>query len=214
MDVAGVILAGGLSRRMGQDKALLPLAGRPLLAHVIDRARPQVLSLVLNANGDASRFAAFGLAVVADSIDNHVGPLAGILAGLDWVARERPETGFVASFACDTPFFPRDLVARLVAVAGKSGERLVCAASGGRVHPVFALWPVALREELRRAIVADGVRKVDIFTARHDAVIVEFAAAPFDPFFNINNPDDMARAEGLLAMAVAARDNGGAGPGD
>ncbi len=212
MNIAGVILAGGLSRRMGRDKALAPLAGRPLLAHIVDRVRPQVAALMLNANGELGRFADFGLPVFPDSIEHHVGPLAGILAGLDWAARDLPGTSHVASFACDTPFLPRDLVVRLAAAA--SGEGVVCAASGGRTHPVFALWPVGLREPLRRAVVADGVRKVDIFASRHRVALVEFGSLPIDPFFNINGPEDLLRAEGLLAIAASSRDNGGIDPGD
>jgi molybdenum cofactor guanylyltransferase len=203
--VAGVILAGGLSRRMGGgDKSLRPLAGRPLLAHIIERARPQVAALALNANGDAARFAAFGLPVVADSVADFAGPLAGVLAGLDWAAESVPGCSHVASFAGDAPFLPHDLVARLAAALAQ-GNELACAASGGRSHPVFGLWPLALRNALRRALVEEGIRKVDVWTRRYALAAVDFAAIPLDPFFNANRPEDLAEAERLVAISPCGR---------
>ncbi|MGE0723072.1 MAG: molybdenum cofactor guanylyltransferase MobA [Alphaproteobacteria bacterium] len=196
--IAGVLLAGGLSRRMGGgDKSLRTLAGRPVLDHVVARARPQVAALALNANGDPARFASYGLPIVPDDVPEFPGPLAGVLAGLDWAAGEAGAT-HVASFATDAPFLPADLVARLAA-AVDGGADLACAASGGRAHPVFGLWPVALRQELRRAVVDEGIRKVDRFTARFRLVQVDFAVAPVDPFFNVNRPADLAAAEAWLA---------------
>jgi len=200
--IAGVVLAGGLSRRMGGgDKSLKLLAGRPILAHIVERARPQVAALALNANGDAARFAAFGLPVVPDSVPDFAGPLAGVLAGLDWAAERVPGATHVASFAGDAPFLPRDLVARLAAPVAQGRHALACAASAGRAHPVFGLWPVALRAALRRAVAEEGIRKVDAWTARYDLVTVEFATVPIDPFFNANRPDDLAEAERLVTSA-------------
>ena len=202
MIIAGVVLAGGLSRRMGGgDKSLKLLAGRPILAHIVERARPQVAALALNANGDAARFAAFGLPVVPDSVPDFAGPLAGVLAGLDWAAERVPGATHVASFAGDAPFLPRDLVARLAAPVAQGRHALACAASAGRAHPVFGLWPVALRAALRRAVAEEGIRKVDAWTARYDLVTVEFATVPIDPFFNANRPDDLAEAERLVTSA-------------
>lgn len=202
MKLVGLLLAGGQSRRMGGgDKALRELAGVPLLARVIERLRPQVETLVLNANGDPARFAAFGLPVVADGVPGFAGPLAGVLAGLDWAAANRPDCPAVVSAATDAPFLPKDLAARLVAAANEAGADLACAASGGRAHPVFGLWPVWLREDLRQAVVAQGVRKVDQWTARHRLVAVEFADRPLDPFFNANRPEDLAAAAQLLTAA-------------
>jgi molybdenum cofactor guanylyltransferase len=199
-NVAGVILAGGLSRRMGGgDKCLRPVRGKPLLAHIIERARPQVSALVLNANGDPARFASFGLPVVADSIEGFAGPLAGILAGLDWVATNAPRCAYVASFAGDAPFLPVDLVDRFLAAMEREHADLACATSGGQAHPVFGLWRVDLREDLRRALVDEQLHKVDRWTARHKLVQVDFPAAPVDPFFNANHPEDLAEAERLLA---------------
>jgi len=198
--VAGVILAGGLSRRMGGgDKCLRMLGGRPLLAHIVERVRPQVEALVLNANGDPTRFAAFGLPVASDVVEGFSGPLAGILTGLEWAAAHAPDCRFVASFASDAPFVPRDLVARLLAAVEAEGADLACAVSDGQAHPVFGLWRVDLAGALRRAVAEEGIHKVDRWTARYKLVQVDFATRPFDPFFNANRPEDLAEAERLLA---------------
>jgi molybdenum cofactor guanylyltransferase len=199
--IVGVLLAGGLSRRMGGgDKSLRLLDGRTILARIIERAAPQVDRLVLNANGDPARFGAVGLPIVADGVEGFPGPLAGVLAGMEWAARELPEARWLASFATDAPFLPLDLVDRLVAAAGKAGVRLACAASAGQAHPVFGLWPIDLRGDLRRAIRDEGLRKVDLWTGRYGLVEVDFPAAPVDPFFNTNRPEDLAEAERLQAL--------------
>ena len=202
MKVIGVLLAGGQSRRMGGgDKALRLLGGSTLLERVIKRLRPQVDALVLNANGDPTRFVDFGLPVVPDSVPDFAGPLAGVLAGLDWAAARRPDCTFVVSVATDAPFLPPNLVVRLVEGVGRNGSALACAASGGRSHPVFGLWPVRLREDLRRAVIEEGVRKVDQWTARYRLVTIPFDDRPIDPFFNVNRPEDFAAAEALLKAA-------------
>jgi molybdopterin-guanine dinucleotide biosynthesis protein A len=200
VEIIGVLLAGGLARRMGGgDKPLRLLAGRPLLDHVIQRLQPQVAGLVLNANGDPARFAAYGLPVVADSIPDYAGPLAGILAGLDWAAENRPDCPLIATVATDAPFLPRDLVRRMAEALAVNRADLACAASAGQTHPVIGLWPVQLREDLRRAVVDEGVRKVDVWTARHRLAVVPFSDQPIDPFFNANRPEDLDRAAALLA---------------
>jgi molybdopterin-guanine dinucleotide biosynthesis protein A len=198
--VLGLLLAGGRARRMGGgDKCLRRLGGRTLLERVAERLRPQVTGIVLNANGDPARFAGFGLPVVADGVAGFAGPLAGVLAGLDWTASERPDLPWLVSIATDTPFFPTDLVARLVAAAEAGSADLACAASAGRTHPVFGLWPVRLRDELRRALVEEGLRKIDAWTVRHHLATVDFPARPIDPFLNVNTPQDLAEAERLAA---------------
>lgn len=194
-EVAGVILAGGRATRMGGgDKGLRVVAGRRLIDHVIERLAPQVGAMAINANGDAARWAEFGLPVLADSLPDYPGPLAGVLAGMDWAA----ENGFAAvvSVAADTPFFPRDLVLGLSAAAGPSGLCLAASPDEtGRIQrqPTFGLWPVALRHDLRAAL-SGGLRKVVIWTERHQAGQAVFAGAA-DPFFNVNTPEDLARAE-------------------
>lgn len=196
-DVAGVLLAGGRARRMGGgDKCLRELAGQTLLARVIARAAPQVGPLVINANGDPARFAAYGLPVAPDSIEGFAGPLAGVLSGMDWAADNAPDCPWIATFATDAPFFPMDLVARLRAAT--EGADMACAASDGRAHPVFGLWPVRLRDALRRAMTEEDIRRVDVWTARYRLAQVDFAAHPIDPFFNANRPEDLAKAEDFL----------------
>ena len=203
--VAGVLLAGGQSRRMGGgDKCLRPLAGRPILAHIIERARPQVGHLLLNANGDPARFAGFGLPVEPDVVEGFAGPLAGVLTGLEWCAAHAPGARWLASFACDAPFFPKNLVAKLLAAVEAENAELACAASNGRSHPVFGLWPLSLRAELRRVMVEEEIRKVDLWTARHrlagvDFPPVETPAGPLDPFFNANSPEDLEQAAQFAA---------------
>ena len=175
--VAGVLLAGGLARRMGGgDKCLRPLAGETLLARVIARAAPQVGPLILNANGDPARFAPYDLPVVADVVEGHAGPLAGILTALDWAAENAPHHPLMASFATDAPFLPRDLVATMVEARDMAGADLACAASGGRAHPVFGLWPVELRADLRQALVEQGEREEDVGThaGMHDTSTLLF----------------------------------------
>ena len=198
--VVGVLLAGGLARRMGGgDKCLRPLAGETLLARVIARVAPQVDPLILNANGDPARFAAYEVPVVADVVEGYAGPLAGILTALDWAAEHAPHHPLVASFATDAPFLPRDLVETMVEARDLAGADLACAASDGRAHPVFGLWPVELRADLRDALVEQGERKIDRWTASHRLVEVAFPCAPVDPFFNANREDDLAEAERLIA---------------
>jgi len=202
--IVGLLLAGGQSRRMGGgDKALRVIGGVSLLQRVIERLLPQVETLVLNANGDPARFAGFGLTVVPDSVPGFAGPLAGVLAGLDWTADHCPNCTHVVSVATDAPFLPRDLVSRLLRDMEKSGAELACAASGGQPHPVIGLWPVRLREDLRRAIVDETVRKVDVWTARHRLAVVPFPDEPIDPFFNANRPEDLTTAAALLAVETA-----------
>lgn len=198
----GVILAGGLARRMGGgDKGLLELGGRPILHHVIDRLSPQVEGLALNANGDPARFAGFGLPVLPDSVPGFAGPLAGVLAGLDWAAGQGAEA--IVTAAADTPFFPCDLVPCLQLASEEMAHPLALAATPdperGRVrHPTFGLWPVALREDLREAL-AGGLRKVVLWTDRHGGREALFpVTGGMDPFFNVNTPEDLARAQAML----------------
>jgi molybdopterin-guanine dinucleotide biosynthesis protein A len=202
----GLLFAGGLSRRMGGgDKSLRALGGRPMIAHAVETLRPQVDALAINANGDPARFAAFGLPVVSDREADFAGPLAGLLAGMDWARKHHPGAAHVATAACDTPFFPGDLVARLREAAQACGaaDAIAIASSEGQGHFVFGLWPVALAEDLA-AYLAEGRRKVQDWIERHPNVSAAFALVPVggtavDPFFNINTPEDLARAEAMLA---------------
>jgi molybdenum cofactor guanylyltransferase len=199
----GLVLAGGLARRMGGgDKALISVAGVPILDRVLERLRPSCKGIVLNANGDPSRFSRWGLPVVADSIPDFAGPLAGILAGLDWAAANAPGIEVMASVPGDCPFIPKDLVPRLHAARAAAAEPLACARSGEWRHPVVGLWPVALRDDLRRALVDENLRKIEVWTARHGVAIADWPTEPVDPFFNVNTPEDAAAAE-RIAMKHA-----------
>ncbi|MFN3890435.1 MAG: molybdenum cofactor guanylyltransferase MobA [Beijerinckiaceae bacterium] len=196
---ACVILAGGLARRMGGgDKPLRSVGGRTILDRVIDCVRPQCSAIALNANGDPARFAQWGLPVVADTIEGFAGPLAGVLAGMDWAAENAPGAMFMLSVAADCPFLPNDLVARLESVREVGNADISVAHSAGQAHPVVALWRISLRDELRRALVEENMRKIDRWTARYKMASSEWAVDPVDPFFNANTPDDIAEAERLL----------------
>jgi molybdopterin-guanine dinucleotide biosynthesis protein A len=198
LTIPGVILAGGLARRMGGgDKCLVRVAGRPILTHIIESVQPQVSALALNANGDPSRFVGFALPVIPDESKDFAGPLAGILAALEWAAGKAEPIHHVLTVPGDTPFLPRDLVVRLVAGLAKGAE-LSLASSGGRRHPVIALWPVASRADLRRAIRSEGLRKVEAWVSRFVTTAVEFDSCGGDPFLNINTPDELAEAEQRL----------------
>ena len=196
----GVILAGGRATRMGGgDKGLREVGGKRLIEHVIDRLQPQCAGIAINANGDPARLHGFGLPVLADSLPDQPGPLAGVLAGLDWAAALGATS--VVTAAADTPFFPQDLVKRLQAEAGASG--LCLAASPDETgkmqrQPTFGLWPVALREDLRTALLG-GLRKIVLWTDQHGAGLARFDSQPYDPFFNVNTPEDIAKAERLLS---------------
>ena len=191
----GLVLAGGLARRMGGgDKALLRIGDATILERVLDRLTPQCSGVILNANGDPGRFAFTRLPVVADDVPGFAGPLAGILAGLDWAATHAPSVAWIASVPGDCPFLPRDMVARLHAARATDHQPLACARSGEWRHPVVGLWPVALRADLRHALVMEGLRKIEVWTGRHGVAIADWPTAPVDPFFNVNTPDDAAEA--------------------
>jgi len=197
MTVLGIILAGGLARRMGgQDKAFLSLDGAPLLDRALVRLGPQVEALAINSNAQAARFAGYAPALVPDLDDSRAGPLAGVLAGLTHA--EAVGASHVVTVAVDTPFFPLDLVQRLRAAAQEQSMPLACAATGERTHPVFGLWPVALRADLAQTL-ASGERKVDRWTGRHGCAVARWGAEPFDPFFNVNTPEELAEAERLVS---------------
>jgi len=195
----GLVLDGGLARRFGGvDKGLLPLAGRPMIAHAIDRLRPQCATLAISANGDPTRFADFDLPVLPDDPPGFAGPLAGVLAGLEFCLRRSPRLALVASLPADAPFAPSDLVARLCAARRASDAMIAIAASGGRTHHVAALWPVSLAADLRRALTEEGLRKVEDFAARYPLALAEWLGDLVDPFLNVNSPEDLTRAEALL----------------
>jgi molybdenum cofactor guanylyltransferase len=197
----GLVLAGGLARRMGGgDKARIRVGGATILARVLACLKPQCDRIIINANGDPARFADAGLPIVPDDVPDFAGPLAGILAGLDWAATHAPQIEWLLSVPGDCPFLPKDLLTRLHDARLAAGTPLACARSGEWRHPVVALWPVARREDLRRALVQEGLHKIEIWTARHGIAIADWPAAPIDPFFNVNTPDDAARAEALTAQ--------------
>jgi molybdenum cofactor guanylyltransferase len=193
----GILLAGGLARRMGGDKTLIELGGIPLLAHAAAALEPQCRSLIVSANGDPKRFSCFDFPCVADDLPGVLGPLAGILSCLDWIGARYPDVPLALSVPADTPFLPQDLVARLES-ARQRGASIACARSGSRLHPAVALWPVALRGALRRALVDDHIRKVETFVRDSSLAIVDWPTEPYDPFFNVNEPKDLQTAEAIL----------------
>ena len=196
----GAIIAGGLARRLGGgDKGLRMIGDRTVLSRLVDRLTPQVTRLMLNANDDPRRFQGLGLPVVADSLSDYPGPLAGVLAALEWTALSAPEIEWVVTVPGDAPFMPRDLVPRLHARRLGDSAILACAGSQGRIHPVIALWPVSIRDALRHAVAKDGIRKVDTFMQAYSRSIVEWEAEPVDPFFNVNTPQDLSEADHLVA---------------
>jgi len=198
--IVGVILAGGQGRRLGGvDKASSVLGEKPLIEHVIARVRPQVSDLIINAAGDPARFDSLDLPVVPDVVEGFAGPLAGVLTGLEWMSAHRPDAKWLASFAVDTPFLPYDLVDRLAVAVSGEGVDMACAKSADRTHPVVALWPVRLIDDLRHALTVEDIRKIDRWTARHHIVHVNFNPVTvdggvFDPFFNVNRPEDVIEA--------------------
>jgi molybdenum cofactor guanylyltransferase len=194
----GLVLAGGLARRMGGgDKARLRIGGTTILDRVLARIAPQCMGVIINANGDPARFADTGLPVVADSVPDFAGPLAGILAGLDWAAANLPDCAWLLSVPGDCPFLPKDLAAQLHEARAALATPLACARSGEWRHPVVGVWPVRLRDDLRRALIDENLHKIEIWTARHGVAIADWPAEPVDPFFNVNTPEDAARAEAI-----------------
>jgi molybdopterin-guanine dinucleotide biosynthesis protein A len=195
----GAILAGGLARRLGGgDKTLRLVGGQTVLTRLIERLRPDVTRLIINANDDPERFAVHGLPIVADSLPDHPGPLAGVLAALDWTAASEPSIAWVVTAPGDAPFLPKDLVTRLHEACRREGAQLACAGSLGRTHPVVALWPVSIRHELRQVLTERGIRRIDRFTEPYKRAVVEWNATPVDPFFNVNTPEDLAEADRLV----------------
>jgi molybdopterin-guanine dinucleotide biosynthesis protein A len=197
----GLVLAGGLARRMGGgDKAFLKIAGKTILERVLSRFQPQCTALILNANGDPKRFEIYKLPVVADDIPDFAGPLAGILAGLDWATINAPQIEFIASVPGDCPFLPRDLVPRLHAARIEEKRPLACAKSGDWRHPVAGIWPTSLRANLRHALTREGLHKIEVWTGKHGVAVATWPDEPIDPFFNVNTPEDLARAGDIAAQ--------------
>ncbi|KQY98146.1 molybdenum cofactor guanylyltransferase [Pseudolabrys sp. Root1462] len=198
----GLVLAGGLARRMGGgDKALIKIGRSTILDRVLATLSGQCIDIVINANGDPARFADTGCVVVPDSLPDFPGPLAGILAGLDWLAAQDNGIEWLLSAPGDCPFLPDDLVERLHEARRRmgAGMPLACARSGEWRHPVVGLWPLALRADLRKAVTEEGVRGVEVFTARHGIAIADWPDQPVDPFFNVNTSDDVAKAQAIAA---------------
>ena len=194
VDIAGVILAGGQSSRMGGgDKSLKLLGNKTILEHVIERLSPQVATMVLNANGDPQRFSRFGTPVIQDQTDGFLGPLAGVLSGLEWAEKN----GFqrIITVAADTPFFPKTLVRDLCSAVSNSSAPIALAATQPfgmhkiNRHPTFGLWPISLRNNLKDSLNV-GIRKVIIWTELHGYIDVLFESGEHDPFFNVNTHAD------------------------
>lgn len=202
----GLVLSGGLARRMGGgDKSLIEIGGVTILERVLSRMKPQCSRLIINANGDPSRFGFTGLPIVPDDIPDFAGPLAGILAGMDWAAANEPNTEYIVSVPGDCPFLPRELVQRLEEARKREGKPLACAKSGDWRHPVVGLWPVALRAALRHALVKEQLHKIEVWASRHGAATAVWPDYPVDPFFNVNTPEDAARANEVARQYEAEK---------
>ena len=198
-NIVGVLLAGGLARRMGGgDKCLQLLSGKTLLNYTIGIASDQVDHLIINAAGDSSRFGKFNLPVVPDVVDGALGPLAGVLTGMEWAAQNVPHCEWIVTFPTDAPFFPSNLVEKMLQEIHIHGADLACARSNERTHPVFAIWPIRLARDLRRALLEENLRKIDKWTSHYKVIHVDWSTDPFDPFFNINWPEDLKQAEEYL----------------
>jgi molybdenum cofactor guanylyltransferase len=203
--VVGAVLAGGQARRLGaRGKSAHMLGGRPLIRHVYDRVRDQVGEVVVNGSPETARLLAANVRSVSDltadgAIEGRAGPLVGILSVLEWAADERPGVEWIATFPTDTPFLPKDFVARARNALSGDGADIACAASGGRVHPVVGVWPVGLAPALRRMVVDDGVRRADAILETFGVARIKYEPEPVDPFFNVNTADDLAAAEELLS---------------
>jgi molybdopterin-guanine dinucleotide biosynthesis protein A len=193
-DIVGCVIAGGLSRRMGEDKALVRFGDATLVARAVERLTRQVSKIAINANGDPSRLAGLKQPVIADMIANHPGPLAGVLTGMNWAQQQGKD--WVVTVPIDTPFFPGDLIARLAEAV--RGHDLAVATSGGHRHPLFTLWPVKLADDVRHALVDKDQRRVNAILDRYRLGSADWGVAPFDPFFNINTPEDLAEARRLM----------------
>ena len=203
--IVGVLLAGGQSRRMGGgDKSLLDLGGQTMMHRVIARLAPQVSAMMINANGNSERFAQYALPIAPDTIEGHVGPLAGILTGMRWSIANAPSAQWIATVSTDAPFIPGNLVARLLDAVHNQPDAIAIARSQGNLHPVIGLWPIAHAEDLENALRDDGIRKVLRWTDKHGTVPVDFPIQMFgteeiDPFFNANTPEELAKARDLIA---------------
>lgn len=200
----GMILAGGLASRMGGgDKALIEAAGETMLSRVVARLAGQCETTLLNANGDPARFSAYGLPVLADVVEGYCGPLAGVLTGLEWLRRQAPDRRWLLTVAADTPLFPLDLASRLGCAAAAENAEIAVACSDGRTHPVFGLWSVELAEDLRRAILQDGERRLNAWVKSRRLATVAWPTTPYDPFFNVNTPDDANELRRMLSSAAS-----------
>ena len=198
----GVILAGGLSRRMdGDEKSLMPLGSKSLITHVVSRLNTQLSEILLNANGDATRFDFLNLPIQADTVEGFAGPLAGVLAGMNWAIQHRPDMTHIITVASDTPFFPEEYVISMLQEANEKQAHIALAGSNDRHHPVFGLWPISLHDELQKFLIDEGNRKVMLFVERYANCRVDFQANEVDPFFNVNTPEDLAQANRLLELS-------------
>ena len=202
----GLVLAGGLARRMGGgDKVRIEIGGVTIIDRVLACLSAQCTGIIINANGDPERFADTGVPVIPDNVPDYPGPLAGILAGLDWLAAQNNGVEWIVSVPGDCPFLPDDLVEKLHAARRRQGTgvALACARSGQWRHPVVGLWPLALRADLRKALVEEGLRKIEVWTGRHGAAIADWPDQPIDPFFNVNTPEDAERATRIALQHAA-----------
>ena len=197
-NILGAILAGGKSKRMGKDKLFLELNNKMLIEHTINKVEKYLKDIIIITNQKNEYFSRKNLTTVEDCIEGQLGPLVGILTAMKWAKENLKECSWIATFPCDTPFFPETIIKKFIEKSKKKDSLLLCASSHGRKHNIFGLWSLDLYEKLRDDLINNKIRKVQDWTEKHKITNVEFDFKEYDPFFNINTLDDLETAKKIV----------------